>query len=235
MPETDPLLVVLAGGLGTRLGSMTEKIPKFLIEINDQPFGKYFLDRYRSLGFKRFHFCLGHMSAQIVLFIDEYQTKHPQLTISSSVDLPGHHGTLAALVNARRKGFLDSRFCLTYGDSYLLADCFEIATRLIVSNKNSMTVNRNNSNGDKSNCEISNGFVTEYSKTSSKEFNWIDYGFLILENGILDNNKLSLEDLLGNLANSGDLRAEIVNEGFLEVGSHKGVKNFTSYIKMLSR
>ena len=235
MLATDPLLVVLAGGLGTRLESMTEKIPKFLIEIDNQPFGKYFLDRYQSLGFKRFHFCLGHMSAQIVLFINEYQTKNPQLKISSSVDLPGQHSTLAALVNARQKGFLDPQFCLTYGDSYLLADCFEIATRLIASNKNIMTVNQNDNKGDKSNCEVSNGLVMKYSKTSSKEFNWIDYGFLILENFRLDKNIFSLENLLERLANSGDLKAEIVNEGFLEVGSHKGIENFTAYIRTLSR
>ena len=39
-----PQVVILAGGLGTRLGKMTEKIPKSLIEVSGKPILTHILD-----------------------------------------------------------------------------------------------------------------------------------------------------------------------------------------------
>jgi len=235
LQEVDPLLVVLAGGLATRLGPLATDRPKFLIEISGQPFGKYFVERYSSLGFKRFHFCLGHMATSIETFLGQYQLETPHLNISWSIDLPNQRSTLGALVNARDAGFLDTRFCLTYGDSYLLADCFEITKRLLHLRENIMTVNENHNQGDKSNCDVVDGKVRRYSKSSNQQFDWIDYGFLILNTPQLDPNAGSLESLLGGFASSGLLMAEIVSEGFLEVGSPDGIAQFATYLKTQSR
>ena len=42
--ETMPQVVVLAGGLGTRLGSLSERVPKSLIEVAGQPILSHILD-----------------------------------------------------------------------------------------------------------------------------------------------------------------------------------------------
>ena len=39
-----PQVVVLAGGLGTRLGSISERVPKSLIEVAGQPILSHILD-----------------------------------------------------------------------------------------------------------------------------------------------------------------------------------------------
>ena len=47
-------LVILCGGKGTRLKSLTKKIPKPLIKINDIPFLDYLINFYQKYDFKAF-------------------------------------------------------------------------------------------------------------------------------------------------------------------------------------
>ena len=43
-------VVILAGGLATRMKPITEKIPKSLIEVNSKPFIRHQLDYLKSQG-----------------------------------------------------------------------------------------------------------------------------------------------------------------------------------------
>jgi NDP-sugar pyrophosphorylase family protein len=43
-------VVILAGGLATRMKPITEKIPKSLIEVNGKPFIRHQLDYLKSQG-----------------------------------------------------------------------------------------------------------------------------------------------------------------------------------------
>jgi hypothetical protein len=47
-------IVILAGGLATRLRPITEKIPKSLIEINGEPFVIHQLKLLEKKGFKKY-------------------------------------------------------------------------------------------------------------------------------------------------------------------------------------
>ena len=58
-------IVILAGGLATRLRPITENIPKSLIEINGVPFVYHQLDLLEQKGFKEIHFCLGFLGEQV--------------------------------------------------------------------------------------------------------------------------------------------------------------------------
>ena len=46
--NTMPQVVVLAGGLGTRLGSLSDRVPKSLIEVAGRPILSHILDGYYS-------------------------------------------------------------------------------------------------------------------------------------------------------------------------------------------
>ncbi len=47
-----PQVVILAGGLGTRLGQITESIPKSLVKVDDKPIISHILDWISIQGFK---------------------------------------------------------------------------------------------------------------------------------------------------------------------------------------
>lgn len=64
-------VVVMAGGLGSRLKPMTDIIPKPLLKIGGKEIIDYSIDRLINFGVKNFHFCLRYMSNQIQEHVDK--------------------------------------------------------------------------------------------------------------------------------------------------------------------
>ena len=94
-------IVILAGGLATRLRPITEKIPKSLIEINGEPFVYHQLELLEKKGFKNIHFCLGFLGEQVEKAVKESEY-FKRLSISFSYDgekLLGTGGTIRKIIN----------------------------------------------------------------------------------------------------------------------------------------
>jgi len=53
-------VVILCGGLGTRLNSVVDDRPKSMVEINDRPFLDILVDYVARYGFTRFILCTGY-------------------------------------------------------------------------------------------------------------------------------------------------------------------------------
>jgi NDP-sugar pyrophosphorylase family protein len=58
-------VVILAGGLATRMKPMTEKIPKSLIELKGKPFIIHQLSYIKSQGIQKIVLCIGHLGHMI--------------------------------------------------------------------------------------------------------------------------------------------------------------------------
>ena len=70
-PIKNHWVIVLCGGRGSRLGSVTESIPKSLVLIHDKPIIWYtFLTLYKD-GFRKFVFPLGYRGSMIEEFISK--------------------------------------------------------------------------------------------------------------------------------------------------------------------
>ena len=52
--------VILAGGMGTRLGEITNTIPKPMVKINNEPLIFHIMKLYMNYGVKDFIICLGY-------------------------------------------------------------------------------------------------------------------------------------------------------------------------------
>ena len=53
-------VIILAGGLGTRISEYTKTIPKPMIKINGTPMIKYIINHYSSYGHNEFYIALGY-------------------------------------------------------------------------------------------------------------------------------------------------------------------------------
>ncbi|MGP0097497.1 MAG: NTP transferase domain-containing protein, partial [Terriglobales bacterium] len=58
-------VAILAGGLATRLGALTEKVPKSLIQIVGEPFVAHQLRLLQAGGIQQVILCVGHLGEMI--------------------------------------------------------------------------------------------------------------------------------------------------------------------------
>jgi dTDP-glucose pyrophosphorylase len=58
-------IVIMAGGLGSRLGTLTQNIPKPMLPIQGRPILEYIIENLKSQGFTQFILCLNH-KAEII-------------------------------------------------------------------------------------------------------------------------------------------------------------------------
>ena len=64
-------VVVLCGGLGTRLLPFTETLPKPMIQCNEKPFLLYLLEQMSEQGFKEFVLLIGYLGIVIEDFFGD--------------------------------------------------------------------------------------------------------------------------------------------------------------------
>ncbi|ONH33667.1 glucose-1-phosphate cytidylyltransferase [Pseudofrankia asymbiotica] len=128
-------VVILCGGMGTRLREASEKLPKPLVDIGGKPILWHIMKTYGHYGFRRFVLCLGYKSDAIKNYFLNYREQVADFTLRLSDDhTPTFHnaagdedwevtfaetgllsGTGARLGRVRE--YLDGpRFLLTYGD-----------------------------------------------------------------------------------------------------------------------
>ena len=128
-------ILILCGGLGTRLREETEFRPKPLVQVGPRPILWHIMKSYAQHGFKDFVLLLGYKGEMIREYFLNYHSMNCDVTVA--LDKPGHlayHGNVretdwrVTLVDtgartmtggriARAARFIDGdRFCVTYGD-----------------------------------------------------------------------------------------------------------------------
>jgi D-glycero-alpha-D-manno-heptose 1-phosphate guanylyltransferase len=79
-------LIILAGGLGTRLRSVVSDLPKCMAPVNGKPFLAYVIDYFQQQGITNFIFSLGYKHEMIIEYLDEFATHHSPFTIHYSIE-----------------------------------------------------------------------------------------------------------------------------------------------------
>ena len=129
-------VVILCGGMGTRIRDVADDIPKPLVPIGDRPIVWHIMNGYARFGFRRFILCLGYKSWQLKSYLLNYRLAGSDLTLKlgPSVDHMVIHETphdeewevilaetgLHTMTGGRVKRiakYIDGdEFLLTYGD-----------------------------------------------------------------------------------------------------------------------
>ena len=105
-------LVILAGGLGTRLAEETKKKPKPMVEIGRKPILWHIIKHYEHYGFKNIIICAGYKGEMIKKFFKKNIFKDIKINV---IDTGLNSLTARRLVKIKK--LLPENFCLTYGDA----------------------------------------------------------------------------------------------------------------------
>ena len=225
MTNNFPVLV-LAGGLATRLRPYSNNLPKSLIKIGDKPFIDIQLEKLFEEGVKNVVLCIGKFGKKIKSHVGD-GSKYG-LNIKFSDEGENLLGTGGAIVNALDK--IQENFFVLYGDSLLQISFFEVEKFFLSQRKPAlMTIFKNNDDFDKSNVEYLDGEILLYSKSNiNKKMNYIDYGLSIFNKSVFKNyvkgEKFDISDLMESLSIKGELSSYKTNKRFYEIGSIKGYK-----------
>jgi NDP-sugar pyrophosphorylase family protein len=219
-------VAILAGGLATRLGSMTATLPKSLIPIDGEPFVVHQLRLLKNSGIQHVILCIGHLGGMMEKAIGDGRTYG--MTVEYSYDGATLLGTAGAIRGALPK--LGKSFFVMYGDSYLVCDYAAIEREFLRCGKPGlMTVFCNNGQWDASNVEFAEGRVLTYSKKNkTPRMRYIDYGLGVFHSEVFARTSATdLADVYADLLQSGELAAMEVHERFYEIGSPAGLQEMS--------
>lgn len=230
-------VVILAGGLATRLRPVTEKIPKALLDINGEPFISHQLRLLKKQGVQEVVLCIGYLGEMIQDFVGD--GSRFGLSVKYRFDGPVLLGTGGTIKQALP--LLGPRFFVLNGDSYLTCDyqriqeCFENGHF-----QGLMTVFNNQGLWDSSNIEYANGKIIIYDKKlRNARMQHIDYGLGILTPeafaSVPDGQPYDLALLNQTLISQKLMAAYEVKERFYEVGSFSGIEDFEKFLTEKNR
>ena len=111
-------VVILAGGLGSRLAPVIDKTPKVLAPVQEKPFVQHLIDQVHSFGARRIVFALGHMALAVQTYLAK--ATPPALDVVTVVE-PRPLGTGGALRFALPH-IASETVLVMNGDSFVQAD-----------------------------------------------------------------------------------------------------------------
>lgn len=193
-------IVILAGGLGTRLNPVTKKIPKSLVPVCGTPFIHHQLTLLYKKGIRDVVICTGYLGERIEEYVGD--GSRWKLNITMSYDGDTQLGTGGAIKKALP--LLPENFFITYGDSYLTTNYHKILSKFLGSPKP---------------CLMTYFDGIEYGlSTFNRE---------VFETPII---KFDLWDVFIQLQLEDQVEYYFVDEPFYEIGSFEGIKKLEDYL-----
>ena len=218
-------VVILAGGLATRLRPITKTLPKALVPVAGKPFLARQLDLLHEQGIREVVVCVGHLGEMIQAAIPDGKPWGMKLRyVFDGQQLLGTGGALRQALP-----HLGAAFFVLYGDSYLPTDYQAVATHFANTGKvGLMTVYLNEGRWDTSNVVFRDGQISVYDKRQRvPDMRYIDYGLGILTPrafaGLDQESPLDLAVVYQKLIVTGQLAGYEVQERFFEIGSPAGL------------
>jgi D-glycero-D-manno-heptose 1,7-bisphosphate phosphatase len=231
-------VVILAGGMGTRIRSLSQNLPKALIPVDGRAFIEHQFDLLRGYGLHRVLLCVGHGGDQIRRHVGDGSGFGMQVDYSEE-DPSALMGTGGALLNAWSK--LDDVFMVLYGDSYLPFDFGAMAQAWAkLRSPVLMSVYRNLNQWDPSNTIIADGRVVRYDKhLKPGEAPYIDYGVTIYKKEVFAPYRgsplpIDLAVILSDAVKRDAVASYTTAQRFYEIGKPEGFQSLENLLRKTS-
>ncbi len=194
-------VVILAGGLGTRLAEETEVKPKPMVEIGGYPILWHIMKTYAHYGFNEFYIALGYKGEVIKRFFYDYHALNGNLSINFAegrIDVKnrdcedwnvhlidtGQNSLTGGRVKRLEEFLGDAPFMVTYGDGVSNVNIAELV-KFHKAHGKLATVTAVHPPARYGELLIKEDFMTEFSEKPQTHEGWINGGFLVFEPQIL--------------------------------------------------
>jgi NDP-sugar pyrophosphorylase family protein len=249
-------VVILAGGLGTRLRPITEKIPKPLVDVAGHSFLDWQLSEVKAQGFTRVLLLIGYLGHMVQAKYGDGSAMGLEIDYSAETEPLGTGGALKLALPK-----LDKTFFLLNGDSFQRLEMAQMAQEFLanVAHTDALVTAYDNLDSTPviNNLRISRvgggvgsvaqnsvtaavpsggWIVEEYKRGGGAEngYNYVDSGVYIIKKSLVEtaqSNKFQLEQLWSELIRQNRLGAFRVQERFYDIGTPERLAEFERKIR----
>jgi glucose-1-phosphate cytidylyltransferase len=188
-------VVLLAGGLGTRISEESSLRPKPMIEIGGRPILWHIMKIYLAHGLRDFVICCGYKGYMIKEYFANYSLHMSDVTIDmekNSIEVHQKKAepwrvTLVDTGEATQTGgrlkriseYIDDDFCMTYGDGVGSVDITEL-TAFHRQHGKLATMTATQPPGRVGALQVKGNAVTSFLEKPTGDGGWINGGFFVL-------------------------------------------------------
>lgn len=243
-------VVILAGGLGTRLSEETKLVPKPMVEIGGKPILWHIMKSYSYYGFNDFIILTGYKSHVIKDYFVHYYQQYSDITVdmaNNSVEIhriktepwkvtmlyTGQNTMTGSRIKKAQEYIGNEAFLLTYGDGVSDVDI----NKLVDCHKSSgkyLTLTAVKPSGKFGALDISqDGTIKNFAEKPQGDGNWINGGFMVCQPEVFDYIKADCNDVvfekepLECLAKMGQLNSYKHNGFWYPMDTLKGKNDLT--------
>jgi NDP-sugar pyrophosphorylase family protein len=227
--------VILAGGLGTRLGTLTRDVPKPMMPVAGKPYLEHQLRWLSKQGITNILLLTGYLGEQIQAYFGNGSGLGLRIQYSREQTPMGTGGSLRDA-----SGLLAEQFLLIYGDSYLPIDYCDVIHIFQASKRRGLMVVYDNALGDTSvrnNVAIDGGLVTRYDKSAADAagLRFVEAGILVFQRSIVDlippHGPISLEEqVFPILIAQGQMIAYATTQRFYDIGTPERLRFIEEFV-----
>jgi len=195
-------VVILAGGLGTRLAEETEIKPKPMVEIGGKPILWHIMKHYAHYGFSEFFIALGYRGEIIKRYFLDYCSLSGNMTLDLSrgavnaqssecedwivhLKNTGQDTNTGGRIKRLEPWLKDERFMITYGDGVCNVDLQQLLN-FHVAQGSIVTVTAVRPPARFGGLIFDGDLVSDFTEKPQVNEGWINGGFMVCEPAIFD-------------------------------------------------
>ena len=195
-------VVILAGGVGSRISEESIIRPKPLIEIGGMPIIWHIMKSYSYYGFKEFIICCGYKGYLIKEFFSNYFLHASDLTIDLENDKIIYHQkntepwkitlvdtgdstTTGGRIKKIKKFIKEDNFCLTYGDGVSSVNIKKLV-KFHIKNRKKATLIAVKPQGRFGSLKLKGNKVEQFLEKPLGDGGWVNGGYFVLNKDIFN-------------------------------------------------
>lgn len=226
-------LIILAGGVGSRLQSVVNTVPKPMADIEGKPFLKYLIDFYESQGVEEFILSVGYKRNAI----KNYFNGNKRIVFNEEKQLLGTGGAIKVIFNNEK--YNEDSYVVTNGDTFLEISLVKLR-KFHYNNKNDISIALvKMKNFDRyGSVEVKDNHITSFNEKKFCKEAYINAGVYLVNRDIFDNynleEKFSFEEFISNNLNVLKVGGMLLEHSyFIDIGIPEDYKKAQNDFKEL--